>query len=85
LREKTSWRQQLNLGSRSGNSLDNLNGTVRTLDFACSADQALFDLDRDGFGVFDLKNAYGTSVYAGFASIALIIINYYFYHVLYLS
>jgi hypothetical protein len=54
------------------------------LGFACSADKAFVDEDWDGFSVFYFVDADGTSVYAGFASGASVIIDYDFYHVLYL-
>ena len=68
----------------SGNSLDYLNCTFRTLGFTCSADKTLVNINWNRFAVFDLIDAYWTSVYAGFASVAPIIINYYLHHVLYL-
>jgi hypothetical protein len=64
--------------------LDYLNCTFRTLSFACSADKAFVNVDRNGFAVFDFVDAYWASVCAGFASGALFIINHYFYHVYYL-
>jgi hypothetical protein len=64
--------------------LNYLNCTFRTLGFACSADKAFVDEDWDGFAVFHFVDADGTSVYASFASGASVIIDYDFYHVLYL-
>jgi len=64
--------------------LDYLNCAFRTLGFACPANKTLVNINWDGFAVFDLIDAYWTSVYAGFASVAPIIIDYYFYHVRYL-
>ena len=65
--------------------LDYLDCAFRALCFACSADKALINVNWNGFAVFDLVDAYWTSVCAGFASGALVVIDYYFYHVLYLS
>ena len=61
--------------------LDYLNCAFRTLGFTCSADKTLADVDWNGFPVFYLKDAYWTSVYAGFASSTLIVVNNYLYHV----
>jgi hypothetical protein len=61
--------------------LDYLNCTFRTLGFACSADQALFNFGWHRLALFDFIDADRASVYAGFASGALAVINYYFYHV----
>ena len=52
--------------------------------FACSADKAFVNVNWDGFAVFNFVNAYWASVCAGFASVAFVIVDYYFYHVLYL-
>jgi hypothetical protein len=65
--------------------LDHLDCAFWALCFACSADKALVNVGWDGFAVFDFVDANWASVCAGFASGALVIINYYFYHVFYLS
>ena len=65
--------------------LDYLNCAFRTLSFACSADQTLVNVNWDGFAVFHVVDADWASVCAGFASVASVIIDYYFYHVLYLG
>ncbi len=77
-------KQRITRRLRSGGSLDDLNGAVWALSFAGSADQALFNLYWHGLAVFDFVNAHGASVYAGLATSALVIINYYFYQCLYL-
>jgi hypothetical protein len=66
---------------RNGTSFDYLDGTVWTLSFTSSANQALVYFDGEGFAVLDFVNAYGAGVYAGFAPVALFAINYDFYHV----
>jgi hypothetical protein len=65
--------------------LDYLDCALRTLGFTCPADKTLADVDWNGFPVFHLVDADWASVHAGFASSALVVVNNYFYHVLYLS
>jgi hypothetical protein len=64
--------------------LDYLDCALRALGFASAANEALVNFDWCGFAVFHLVNAYWAGVYAGFASIALGVVNHYFYHVSYL-
>jgi hypothetical protein len=65
--------------------LDYLYCAFRTLSFTCPADYTLADVDWNGFPVFHLVDADWASVYAGFASSALVAVNNYFYHIVYLS
>jgi hypothetical protein len=61
--------------------LDYLDGALWALCFTSATNEALVNLDGCGFAVFHLINAYRTGVYAGFASIAFVAVNHYFYHV----
>ena len=63
---------------------DYLNGAFRTLRLAGSANEAFIDVGWNGFAVFHFVDAYWACVHTGFASITLVIINYYFHHISYL-
>ena len=64
--------------------LDYLDGALWALSFTSAANETLVNFNGCRFAVFHLVNAYWTGVYAGFASIALVAVNHYFYHVSYL-
>ncbi len=60
--------------------LDNLDCAFWALNFACSADQAFFRFDGDGFLFFDFVDAYWTRINTRAASCAFSIVYDYFHH-----
>jgi len=66
--------------SRNARLFDDLDGAGGTLDFACSANEALVIVYNDRFSISDLEDVYGTYVNACSVSIAFFNINFNFYH-----
>jgi hypothetical protein len=65
--------------------LDDLDGALRALSFACATNEALVNFDGCGFAVLNFVFTDWAGVYAGFASVAFCLVNHYFYHLFYTS
>ena len=57
-------------------SLDDFNGTVRTLNFVCSANKAFIEVYNDRLSPSDLEDVHRTGVHTGSASITFLCINF---------